>query len=151
MQDEQGRAYTITGRSNLTTRRNICDGERGGLKLLRMAISLLMVIVLYPALARGQATQGSLNGLVKDPQNLPSPGASITAKNLQTNEQFTSKTNDQGVFELPSLPPGRYSVIVELKGFKKTEIQSVIVETARPSHIDVNLVVSQLTEEITVK
>ncbi|MGH9934607.1 MAG: carboxypeptidase regulatory-like domain-containing protein, partial [Blastocatellia bacterium] len=118
---------------------------------MKMAISLLMVIVLHPALAWGQATQGSLNGLVKDPQNLPAPGASVTARNLQTNEQFTSTTNDQGVFELPSLPPGRYSVIVELKGFKKTEVQPVIVETARPSHIDVNLMVSQVTEEITVK
>jgi hypothetical protein len=49
------------------------------------------------------------------------------------------------------LPPGRYSVTVELQGFKRVEMQPIIVETARPSHIDVKLEVSRLTEEITIK
>jgi Carboxypeptidase regulatory-like domain/TonB dependent receptor-like, beta-barrel len=155
MKDRQGAGRTTTIRHNLPTRCSNSATRRGGirahLKLGWLAVSLFMAIFSYPALASGQATQGSLNGLVKDQQGLPAPGATVTVRNLQTNEQLTSTTNDQGVFELPSLSPGRYSVTVELKGFKKTEVRPVIVETARPSHIDVRLVVSQLTEEVTVK
>src|SRR5262245_59817333 len=118
--------------------------------IVRLAI-LLIFISMGSVLAFGQITQGSLTGTIKDPSQLPVTGASITIKNLLTNEQFKSTTNSEGVFELPSLPPGRYVVSVEVAGFKKTDVQPVIVETARPAHIDVNLEISSVREEVSVQ
>ena len=83
-------------------------------------------------------------------KTLPVAGASVTVRNLQTNEQFKLTTNGEGVFEMPSVPPGRYLVSVEITGFKKTEIHPVIVETARPAHIDVTLEVSGVSEAVAV-
>lgn len=117
---------------------------------LKTAI-FLVLISLGTGVALGQITQGSLTGTIKDPGQLPVPGASITIRNLLTNEQFKSTTNSEGVFELPSLPPGRYVVSVEVAGFKKTDVQPVIVETARPAHIDVNLEISSVREEVSVQ
>lgn len=115
------------------------------------AVFILLVIAIGPLIAIGQVTQGSLNGLVKDPQGAAMPGAAVTIRNLQTNEKISAMTNESGVFDVPSLSPGRYAVTIELQGFKRVEMQPIIVETARPSHIDVKLEVSQLTEGVTIK
>jgi len=118
---------------------------------LRAAARLAVISIFFPLIALGQITQGSLSGLVKDPQGAAMPGAAVTIKNLQTNEQISAKTNESGLFELPSLQPGRYAVTAELRGFKRVEARPVIVETARPSHIEVKLEVSQLAEAVTIK
>lgn len=111
---------------------------------------LLALMVFMMAQAAAQATRGSLTGLVKDPNDLPVAGASITIKNLRTNEQLTMQTNESGVFVAPSLAPGQYAVTVEMPGFKKVAVEPVIVETARPAHVDVKLDVSPIAEQIVV-
>ena len=117
--------------------------------LIRGAM-LIVIISLGSIAALGQITYGSLTGAIKDPKDLPVAGASVTVRNLQTNEQFKLTTNGEGVFEMPSVPPGRYLVSVEITGFKKTDVQPVIIETARPAHIDVTLEISGVSEAVAV-
>jgi Carboxypeptidase regulatory-like domain len=117
--------------------------------LIRGAM-LIVIISLGSIVAFGQITYGSLTGAIKDPKELPVAGASVTVRNLQTNEQFKLTTNGEGVFEMPSVPPGRYLVSVEITGFKKTDVQPVIIETARPAHIDVTLEISGVSEAVAV-
>jgi Carboxypeptidase regulatory-like domain len=117
--------------------------------LIRGAM-LIVIISLGSIVAFGQITYGSLTGAIKDPKELPVAGASVTVRNLQTNEQFKLTTNGEGVFEMPSVPPGRYLVSVEITGFKKTDVQPVIIENARPAHIDVTLEISGVSEAVAV-
>ncbi len=73
---------------------------------------LLAYGVLCIICALGQSPNGNINGLVLDPANRVIAGAEIIAVNDLTNVQFTTKTNDEGVYVLPNLPPGPYRLQV---------------------------------------
>ena len=126
------------------------NARRTLVDIMIRAAMLTLMVSLGGVVSFGQITYGSLTGAIKDPKDLPVAGASVTVRNLQTNEQFKLTTNGEGVFEMPSVPPGRYLVSVEITGFKKTEIHPVIIETARPAHIDVTLEVSGVSEAVSV-
>jgi hypothetical protein len=117
----------------------------------RLVLTILLLLSFSSPAALAQVTYGSLRGVVKDAQGAALSGVSVTIKNLQTNDTLLVKTDGSGTFEAPSLPPGRYSVSIAHTGFKTSEVRPVVVETARPSNIDVKMEVSQVTEAVTVK
>ena len=85
--------------------------------------TMTILVLLLSAHVFAQVTHGTLRGVVKDPQGAAMPGASVTIRNLQTNDRLSVTTDGTGAFEAPSVPPGRYAVTVALTGFKTTEIQ----------------------------
>src|SRR4029077_2492701 len=59
-----------------------------------------------------QSPNGNINGLVSDPSRAAVVGAEIVAVNDVTGVQHTPKTNSEGIYALPNLPPGPYRVQV---------------------------------------
>jgi Carboxypeptidase regulatory-like domain/TonB-dependent Receptor Plug Domain len=92
--------------------------------------------LLYPAIAVtaiafwftgavAQVTSGSIFGTVQDPNGAALPNVTVKLNNPATGVQRTVFTNETGVFVVPNLPPGVYTISVEAKGFKtlvKTDI-----------------------------
>ena len=75
----------------------------------RAFVSLLMLIVLAAAgSAFAQGQNGILTGIVADGDGVV-PGATVTATDPATGLVRTASSNEQGVFRLLSLPPGRYT------------------------------------------
>lgn len=112
-------------------------------------ISLILVMLMHvPVFA--QTTQGSLSGLLRDATGAAIVGANVVVKNIATGEEFRSKSSEQGAFAFPSIQPGRYSITIELTGFKRTEVPEVIVEVGTPAKVDLTLEVGAVTEEVTV-
>jgi len=68
------------------------------------------------AFAQGQGN-APLTGTIVDNVGVV-PGASVTATAVGTDLTRTVTTNDQGVFRIAGLQPGRYTVKVEMDGFK---------------------------------
>ena len=79
---------------------------------------LLVGVVLFAPRVVGQSPNGNINGLVLDPSNQLIVGAEVIAVNDVTAVQYTTKTNNEGVYVLPNLPPGPYRVQVSKVGFK---------------------------------
>ena len=67
-----------------------------------------------------QEARGTILGRVTDPQGAVVPGASVVITNIETNSVARTTTNATGYYEVPLLPGGRYTISVELSGFKKT-------------------------------
>ena len=65
-----------------------------------------------------QSPDGNINGLVSDPSSAAVVGAEIVAVNDVTGLQYTTKTNREGIYVLPNLPPGPYRLQVSKIGFK---------------------------------
>src|SRR3984957_17582846 len=65
-----------------------------------------------------QSPNGNINGLVSDPSSAAVVGAEIVAVNDVTGVQYTTKTNTDGIYVLPNLPPGPYRLQVSKVGFK---------------------------------
>ncbi|HXF04096.1 MAG TPA: TonB-dependent receptor [Blastocatellia bacterium] len=117
---------------------------------MRHHIAVLLTLLMLSSVPVFGQTSGSLTGIVTDPVGAAIPGASVTVKNIATGAQFRATTDAQGAFVLPSLPIGRYTVSVEAQGFKRAEIQDVVIEVSIPARITVSLEVGAVTEEVTV-
>src|SRR5262249_1875840 len=76
-----------------------------------------------------QVADSGISGVVRDPRNAVIVGAAVTATS-ETGQTLSATTNEQGRFRIDNVPPGRYRVVVESKGFKRAE-RSVIVEKGR--------------------
>ncbi|MCC7010829.1 MAG: carboxypeptidase regulatory-like domain-containing protein, partial [Acidobacteria bacterium] len=88
------------------------------------ALSALLAGTILLANAMGafaQTGSATLTGTVADNVGVV-PGASVTATQAQTNVVRTAVSNDQGVFRIPALPPGRYVVKVEMDGFRPLNV-----------------------------
>ena len=122
------------------------------MKRIALTLCLLFsVTALTHIQVLAQSTTGSIQGTVKDRASAPIPGARVTAHDAATNITQTGTTGEDGVFVVPQLPPGRYTVTVEKAGFRKFTKTGVILSAAdRLSAGTFTLEIGEVTEEITV-
>ena len=95
--------------------------------------SVLTVALLVAAGASGagaavESPTGSLTGRVLDQSQAAVPGVAVTATNVGTNETRSTVTNTDGLYMMPALPVGSYSLTVQLDGFKTVKRERVVVE-----------------------
>ena len=81
-----------------------------------LAIAAALLFIRTPLYA--QTSSGTLTGVVSDPGGAVVPGASITVQNTATGETRKTVTNGSGIFSIPALPPGPYTVDAAAKGFE---------------------------------
>ena len=96
------------------------------------------------------AQGGSLSGVVVDTNGGIIPGASVVVKNHATNTTFESVTNAEGVFSVPALDAGTYTVTVSLSGFKTEQLNEVRIAPATPNSVKAVLEVGSVSETIDV-
>jgi Carboxypeptidase regulatory-like domain/TonB-dependent Receptor Plug Domain len=109
----------------------------------------VVVLLACAAGARAQeTTTGSIGGQVLDSQGLALPGATVSVTAGQGTQTFT--TDSQGRFFAPFLTPGRYTVRVELQGFRPAEQRNVEVRLGQRAEINLTLSVGDLTETVEV-
>ena len=80
---------------------------------------VLALALFFSANVFGQAqfTTGSVLGDVADEKGGTVPGASVEAKNLDTNYVHTETSDANGHFQFLSLAPGRYTLTISKSGF----------------------------------
>jgi hypothetical protein len=110
----------------------------------------LCVAALAGLVLLAQTSQGRISGLVSDPQNAVIPGATVTANNEETGVQTKAESNQGGLYVLPFLPPGRYTVVAEAQGFKRYRRQGVTVQTGEELDLPIQLELGQVSETVTV-
>jgi hypothetical protein len=102
------------------------------------------------AFAQAQSNAADLQGFVRDPNGAVVIGATVTARNPATNFSRNTTTNDDGYYQLVSLPPGEYEVTVEAPTYKKAVVQSYKLTVGARADLDVTLEIGQLTEIVNV-
>jgi len=106
---------------------------------------LLIALFLAPFHVLAQSTKGVLTGTVVDYSGATLKGARLELKPLK----LVSETDANGVFVLPEVPAGNYTLMVSYVGFKPTETAVVLV--AGQTHtMEVKLGVASASEEIVV-
>jgi len=114
-----------------------------------VVLGLAVACLLVPALARGQAATGAINGTVTD-GTAPVPGVTITVTNPATGFTRSAVTSTDGSFRFPGLPVGRYTLKSELSGFATVTTEGVDVSVATERKIDVTMRPSKVAEQVTV-
>src|SRR5439155_9996912 len=119
-------------------------------KIVRLSFVLFFMLAMS-AIAFGQSTvTGAITGLVSNPNREVVPGASVTAKNIETNKEDTATSDDEGRFRVVNLQPGTYTVTVNVSGFAGFTRENVLVEVGRLTPLDVPLAVQGVTGTVEV-
>lgn len=99
---------------------------------------------------QAQANAADLRGVVRDATGAVVSGATVTARNPATGTTKDATSNEQGAYQLVSLPPGVYEVTVEAPNFKKAVLPAVTLTVGQSADLDVALEVGQVSEIVTI-
>ncbi len=114
--------------------------------VLLSACALTMAL---PLLA--QSPNGVINGLVVDPSNRAIVGGDVVVVNDVTSLKYTTKTNDEGIYVLPNLPPGPYRLQVSKVGFKTIIKPDIVLNVQDALSINFTLPIGAFYETVTVE
>jgi Carboxypeptidase regulatory-like domain len=98
----------------------------------------------------GNPELGSLTGTIKDANDAVVPGVGVEIKNAVTNESYSVRTNDEGLYEVSGLPPGTYTLTANSPGFSKMRVTDLGVKAGTESKFDVTLQIASISETVTV-
>jgi hypothetical protein len=77
------------------------------------------------------------------------PNAKITLKNLASNEELSTISNDLGQYSFVGIPPGEYEVTVHLAGFELLTKRDTL-EDDKPNQLDLQLTPEKRNESVIV-
>lgn len=117
---------------------------------LRALSMLLLFSGILASSTLGQTNKASISGTVKDPQGAVVADADVTVTNNGTGISRKLKTNSDGVYEVPLLDAGTYSVSVSKSGFKTVKQDNVILQTSTETRADIELPVGEISNEVTI-
>jgi hypothetical protein len=116
----------------------------------RLLLMLLFCCVFLSAPLFAQSTtDGAIGGTVFDPQGSVVTGATVTIKNLGSNQKTSITTGDQGYFRVGQLQPATYVVTVNAEGFAPYKAAKVIVAVGSLTSLTPHLTIGT-TEQVDV-
>src|SRR5262245_29573477 len=111
---------------------------RRSIMFQRAATTLfLLLILVIPLFA--QTPSGEISGVVYDPNGSVVVGVKVTLSNAATNAVREVVTNESGLYAIPAIPPGVYTLKVEKTGFRAIERKNIEVLVGSANRIDLNL------------
>ena len=111
-------------------------------------LGLLMMFLCQNASA--QVNRATITGIVTDPSGAAVVGADVTATNTGTNVPTKTVSNQVGIYVLPNLFPGQYSVTFEKQGFETLERPGITLNSTQEARIDAVLKIGAATASVTV-
>lgn len=120
-----------------------------GLSNLLLFLSLFTLVLLPKAWSQTAGT-ASVQGTVTDPTGAAIANATVTLKQTATGVSRVSTTDTQGVYAMPNVPVGAYTLSVTAQGFQ-TFNQTGVLEVGNNITIDPHLQVGSASEHIDVE
>ena len=114
------------------------------------AAVILALAIFWPPAGRAQSLFGTIAGDVTDSTQSAVVGAKVVASNPDTGFTRETVTNPVGVYTVPDVPPGTYTVTVTATGFQTFTKTGIVVTVQSLSRLDVTLAVGSSSESITV-
>jgi len=102
------------------------------------------------AWAQSQASDGAVEGVVRDASGAVLPGVTVTVANVDTGAQRVVQTGSAGTYRAVLLPLGSYKVRAERSGFKAFERAGIRLSAGQTAVVDVVLEVGGVEEVVSV-
>ena len=127
----------------------ISQGVRTSKSLRSRLVVVALLLLALPSLARAQSS--SIGGAVRDTSGGVLPGVTVTVSSPTLIEGAKETTTDgAGLYRVPDLRPGTYTVKFVLPGFTTVERTEIEIQGDFNARIDVELSVGGLAETLTV-
>ena len=121
---------------------------RSLLKVLCLVLVLSFGAMVQKAWAQGAV--GTINGTILDPAGAAVPGATVIAVNSATGVESNTTSTSAGVYTLPYLPSGTYSIKASAPGFETATAANIILRVAQVLSVNITLTLGQVTQQVTV-
>src|SRR5205809_8126766 len=116
------------------------------------AVFLLCVALAVPPAARAQSSYtAAVRRVVTDASGGAIPGATVTVTESDRNVPHTVSTDNAGRYVVTALPPGPYTLSVELSGFKTYTHTNIPLAVQQQATFDVSLEVGGVTDTVEVR
>ena len=115
------------------------------------SVRTVLLLLLLPAAALAQIQSGSIVVKTTDEQGAIVPGATLTVSSPVLPAEVSGVTDASGVFQIPGLTPGTYTVKVALQGFQTVIREDIVVRQGQAANVDFAMKVGALTEAVTVR
>ncbi len=111
---------------------------------------LFAIVLLLPVALCSQAYFGTVSGEITDPTGAVVPGAKLVLTDQAKGFLFNAKTDSSGRYLFPSIPPGVYTVSVEMEGFQKEVRTGIRVDVTENATANLRLKVASATQSVEV-
>ena len=121
------------------------------IRLLVISACLFMTFeIIAPPIAWAQLLQGTIGGNVIDSSQAAVSGARVAVREEGTGFERETVTNGAGIYTLPQLSPGTYTVTITSSGFQTYTRTGVNVIAQTVTRVDAALAVGTVNEKVTV-
>jgi hypothetical protein len=107
----------------------------------------IVLLIANTSMAQQSITTASLSGRVTDPSGAAVPGATVTARNVERNQELSAVTSAEGQYRFLSLPVGRYELRAALDGLssRRQELTLAIGDAIDlPLHLELDKVTTSV-------
>ncbi|MGA8072409.1 MAG: carboxypeptidase-like regulatory domain-containing protein, partial [Candidatus Acidiferrales bacterium] len=111
---------------------------------------LVLALALFTGRQLLAGVTASISGTVTDASGAVVTGATVTATNVDTAVVTTQASNAQGFYSFQSLPLGKYTIGVQMAGFKTYTQTGLVLDVNSALVVDVKLQVGSSSEKIEV-
>jgi hypothetical protein len=122
----------------------------GTKKLSILCCAFVVLLAALPAFAQVDSTTATLKGTVTDPTGAVISGATVTVANPATGITKTTKSNADGSYQIPALPPGNYQLTIEAAGFSREVVKGLELSVGQSTAFEVHLKVGTFSDVIEV-
>ncbi|MBC7361793.1 MAG: TonB-dependent receptor [Candidatus Aminicenantes bacterium] len=119
----------------------------------RLSILIIVVLLFLSPLMWGQVSSqetGAIRGVITDEEGNPLPGVNIVVSGPSLMGKATDITRSDGSFRILLLPPGVYTLVAELQGFKTYREEGIEVRVGLTVTRNIKMSVATVKEEVTV-
>ena len=116
-----------------------------------LSIASAILLPMAAPILIAQVTTARLEGFVRDPSEAVVPGVVMAATHKASGLAFEARTNESGFYVLAKLPPGRYEVAAEVRGFKRHQAPELILEIGDTRTLDIRLETGETSETVIVE
>ncbi len=121
------------------------------LKCLFLFLAYWMVLgPARTAQAQVGSTLAQLNGTVRDESGGSVGKATITLRDVNTNQAYTATSTDSGFYLVPNITPGQFELTIEYSGFAKYTQTGIALRVGQTATIDVTLKVASVGSSVVV-
>jgi hypothetical protein len=123
------------------------------MKTMKLKSSLQLLVLaalLTPSFAMAQIDRTEIDGTVKDATGAVVSGSKVMVTQGDTGLRREVMTNRDGIYTVPSLPSGTYTVTFNKDGFEETVVQSVLQTAGQTRTLNVTLSVGAQAQTVSV-
>jgi carboxypeptidase family protein len=118
--------------------------------LVATTLILFLFLFLAAPLTFAQTGTTSLHGSASDKTGAVLVGAKVSLSNAQQGLHREASTNTSGEYEFLALPPGTYTLVVEMTGFRKYEQRNLQLLVNLPTTVNLVLEVGTTAQTVEV-